>query len=182
MIRKIILTILAIFLFSSENLYSNDKIKIKVPSFDETGTIKEITYTKEYPTSLEDSIETINLLIEIYNEVSNNYKTQIAEYEKYTADILNELESVKEKNKNVTEIQQTQNEINNDSNSFIENNLKSYGFLTEYGTLNGSNEISIQFGIKLKSFTLICGPNFLLPKNNSNNLLVGFRGSIGFWF
>lgn len=184
--KKIFVFLLTIFLsisvYSQEN--TEKKIRIKVPVIDE-GNITETIYTAEYPTSYNEAISDIELLVEIYEDVNKNYKDQIEEDRKYISELLNELNEAKEKNKTLDSINSNTSDINNqiDKNKkTIKDHFESFGIIGEYGVINDSNEISIQFGIKLWKFTFAAGPNISIPKTQDNKVDFGFRSSIGFWF
>ena len=99
--KKIFVFLLTIFLsisvYSQEN--TEKKIRINVPSIDEKGNITETVYAAEYPTSYNEAVSDIDLLVEIYEDVTKNYKDQIEEDRKYIAELLDELNKAKEKNK-----------------------------------------------------------------------------------
>ena len=185
--KKIFVFLLTLFLsisvYSQEN--TEKKIRIKVPSIDEKGNITETIYTAEYPTSYNEAISDIELLVEIYEDVNKNYKDQIEEDRKYIAELLDELNKAKEKNKALESIDSaTSNaDLQLDKNKkTLNEQFESFGVIGEYGVINNSNEISIQFGIKLWKFTFAAGPNISIPKTQDNKVDFGFRGSIGIWF
>jgi hypothetical protein len=185
--KKISIILLTFFL-TITSLYSqtdDKKIRIKVPSIDEEGNITETVYAAEYPSNYNEAINDIDLLVEIYEDVTKNYKEQIEEDKKYIAKILEELNAAKEKNKALETIDSatTNVDIQKDkSNKTIKDQFESFGIIGEYGVINDSNEISVQFGIKLWKFTFAAGPNISIPKTQDNKVDFGFRGSIGFWF
>ena len=88
--KKIFVFLLTIFLsisvYSQEN--AEKKIRINVPSIDEKGNITETVYAADYPTSYNEAISKIDLLVEIYDDVTKNYKNQIEEDRKYIAELL----------------------------------------------------------------------------------------------
>jgi len=185
--KKIFVFLLTIFLsisvYSQEN--TEKKIRINVPSIDEEGNITETVYAADYPTSYNEAISKIDLLVEIYEDVTKNYKDQIKEDRKYIAELLDELNKAKEKNKALKSIDSaTSNaDLQLDKNKkTLKEQFESFGVIGEYGVINNSNEISIQFGIKLWKFTFAAGPNISIPKTQDNKVDFGFRGSIGIWF
>ena len=185
--KKIFIFLLTLLL--SISIYSQEsvekKIRINVPSIDEKGNITETVYAAEYPSSYNEAISDIDLLVEIYEDVTKNYKDQIEEDRKYISELLVELDEAKEKNKTLNSINSSTSDINNqvDKNKkTIKDQFESFGIIGEYGVINDSNEISIQFGIKLWKFTFATGPNISIPKTQDNKVDFGFRGSIGFWF
>lgn len=183
--KKIFVFLLTIFLlisvYSQEN--TEKKIRINVPSIDEKGNITETVYAAEYPTSYNEAISDIDLLVEIYEDVTKNYKDQIEEDRKYIAELIDELNKAKEKNKALESIDSATSNTNKQLNkNTLKNQFESFGIIGEYGVINNSNEISIQFGIKLWKFTFAAGPNISIPKTQDNKVDFGFRGSIGIWF
>ena len=183
--KKIFVFLLTIFLsisvYSQEN--TEKKIRINVPSIDEKGNITETVYAAEYPSSYNEAVSDIDLLVEIYEDVTKNYKDQIEEDRKYIAELIDELNKAKEKNKALESIDSatsnTEKQLNKNT---LKNQFESFGIIWEYGVINNSNEISIQFGIKLWKFTFAAGPNISIPKTQNNKVDFGFRGSIGIWF
>ena len=183
--KKIFVFLLTIFLsisvYSQEN--TEKKIRINVPSIDEKGNITETVYAAEYPSSYNEAVSDIDLLVEIYEDVTKNYKDQIEEDRKYIAELIDELNKAKEKNKALESIDSatsnTEKQLNKNT---LKNQFESFGIIWEYGVINNSNEISIQFGIKLWKFTFAAGPNISIPKTQDNKVDFGFRGSIGIWF
>lgn len=183
--KKIFVFLLTIFLsisvYSQEN--TEKKIRINVPSIDEKGDITETVYAAEYPASYNEAISDIDLLVEIYEDVTKNYKDQIEEDRKYIAELINELNKAKEKNKALESIDSATSNADKQLNkNTLKNQFESVGIIGEYGVINNSNEISIQFGIKLWKFTFAAGPNISIPKTQDNKVDFGFRGSIGIWF
>ena len=183
--KKIFVFLLTIFLsisvYSQEN--TEKKIRINVPSIDEKGNITETVYATDYPTSYNEAISKIDLLVEIYDDVTKNYKDQIEEDRKYIAELINELNKAKEKNKALESIDSATSNTDKQLNkNTLKNQFESFGIIGEYGVINNSNEISIQFGIKLWKFTFAAGPNISIPKTQDNKVDFGFRGSIGVWF
>lgn len=175
--------LLSISVYSQEN--TEKKIRIKVPSIDEKGNITETVYVADYPSSYSEAVFDIDLLVEIYEDVTKNYKDQIEEDRKYISELLNELNEAKEKNKTLESIDSVNSdvEIQMDKNKkTIKDQFESFGIIGEYGVINDSNEISIQFGIKLWKFTFTAGPDISIPKTQDNKVDFGFRGSIGIWF
>ena len=185
--KKIFVFLLTLFLsisvYSQEN--TEKKIRIKVPSIDESGNITETVYAAEYPSTYNEAISDIDLLVEIYEDVTKNYKDQIEEDRKYIAELIDELDKAKEKNKALESIDSatsdTDTQIDKNKKT-IKDQFESFGIIGEYGVINDSNEISVQFGIKLWKFTFAAGPNISIPKTQDNKVDFGFRGSIGFWF
>ena len=185
--KKLFVFLLIIFLsisvYSQEN--AEKKIRINVPSIDEKGNITETVYAAEYPTSYNEAISDIDLLVEIYKDVTENYKDQIEEDRKYIAELIDELNKAKEKNKALesidSDVSNTDAQINKNKKT-IKDQFESFGIIGEYGVLNNSNEISIQLGIRLWKFTFIAGPNISITKSQDNKVDFGFRGSIGIWF
>ena len=113
----------------------------------------------------------------------NYYKDQIEEDRKYIAELLDELNKAKEKNKALESIDSATSNTDKQLNkNTLKNQFESVGIIGEYGVINNSNEISIQFGIKLWKFTFAAGPNISIPKTQDNKVDFGFRGSIGIWF
>ena len=183
--KKIFVFLLTIFLsisiYSQEN--TEKKIRINVPSIDEKGNITETVYAAEYPSSYNEAISDIDLLVEIYEDVTKNYKDQIEEDRKYIAELIDELNKAKEKNKALESIDSATSNTDKQLNkNTLKNQFESVGIIGEYGVINNSNEISIQFGIKLWKFTFAAGPNISIPKTQDNKVDFGFRGSIGIWF
>ena len=183
--KKIFVFLLTIFLsisvYSQEN--TEKKIRINVPSIDEKGNITETVYTSEYPSSYNEAVSDIDLLVEIYKDVTENYKDQIEEDRKYIAELIDELNKAKEKNKALESIDSATSNTDKQLNkNTLKNQFESFGIIGEYGVINNSNEISIQFGIKLWKFTFAAGPNISIPKTQDNKVDFGFRGSIGVWF
>lgn len=183
--KKIFVFLLTIFLsisvYSQEN--TEKKIRINVPSIDEKGNITETVYATDYPTSYNEAISKIDLLVEIYDDVTKNYKDQIEEDRKYIAELIDELNKAKEKNKALESIDSATSNTDKQLNkNTLKNQFESFGIIGEYGVINNSNEISIQFGIKLWKFTFAAGPNISIPKTQDNKVDFGFRGSIGVWF
>ena len=183
--RKIFVFLLTIFLsisvYSQENI--EKKIRINVPSIDEKGNITETVYAAEYPSSYNEAVSDIDLLVEIYEDVTKNYKDQIEEDRKYIAELIDELNKAKEKNKALESIDSATSNTDKQLNkNTLKNQFESFGIIGEYGVINNSNEISIQFGIRLWKFTFIAGPNISIPKSQDNKVDFGFRGSIGIWF
>ena len=183
--RKIFVFLLTIFLsisvYSQENI--EKKIRINVPSIDEKGNITETVYAAEYPSSYNEAVSDIDLLVEIYEDVTKNYKDQIEEDRKYIAELIDELNKAKEKNKALESIDSATSNTDKQLNkNTLKNQFESFGIIGEYGVINNSNEISIQFGIKLWKFTFAAGPNISIPKTQDNKVDFGFRGSIGIWF
>ena len=183
--KKIFVFLLTIFLsisvYSQEN--TEKKIRINVPSIDEKGNITETVYAAEYPSSYSEAVSDIDLLVEIYEDVTKNYKDQIEEDRKYIAELINELNKAKEKNKALESIDSATSNTDKQLNkNTLKNQFESVGIIGEYGVINNSNEISIQFGIKLWKFTFAAGPNISIPKTQDNKVDFGFRGSIGIWF
>lgn len=183
--KKIFVFLLTIFLsisvYSQEN--TEKKIRINVPSIDEKGNITETVYAAEYPSSYNEAVSDIDLLVEIYEDVTKNYKDQIEEDRKYIAELIDELNKAKEKNKALESIDSaTSNTDELLNKNTLKNQFESVGIIGEYGVINNSNEISIQFGIKLWKFTFAAGPNISIPKTQDNKVDFGFRGSIGIWF
>ena len=183
--KKIFVFLLTIFLlisvYSQEN--TEKKIRINVPSIDEKGNITETVYAAEYPSSYNEAVSDIDLLVEIYEDVTKNYKDQIEEDRKYIAELIDELNKKKEKNKALESIDSATSNTDKQSNkNTLKNQFESVGIIGEYGVINNSNEISIQFGIKLWKFTFAAGPNISIPKTQDNKVDFGFRGSIGIWF
>ena len=183
--KKIFVFLLTIFLsisiYSQEN--TEKKIRINVPSIDEKGNITETVYAAEYPSSYNEAVSDIDLLVEIYEDVTKNYKDQIEEDRKYIAELIDELNKAKEKNKALESIDSATSNTNKQLNkNTLKNQFESFGIIGEYGVINNSNEISIQFGIKLWKFTFAAGPNISIPKTQDNKVDFGFRGSIGVWF
>ena len=183
--KKIFVFLLTIFLsisvYSQEN--TEKKIRINVPSIDGKGNITETVYATDYPTSYNEAISKIDLLVEIYDDVTKNYKDQIEEDRKYIAELIDELNKAKEKNKALESIDSaTSNTDKRLNKNTLKNQFESFGIIGEYGVINNSNEISIQFGIKLWKFTFAAGPNISIPKTQDNKVDFGFRGSIGVWF
>ena len=186
--KKIILILTTIFLLIS-SVYSqnnsDDKIRIKVPSFNENGEIEETTYVADFPTTYEDAKNDLLLLIEIYGEVTKNYKDQLEEDRKYITEILEELKIAKEHNKTLETIDSANVSIETQTDKTkksIKDQFESFGIIGEYGVIDNSNEISLQLGIKLWKFTFSAGPNISIPKSSENKIDFSFRGSIGFWF
>lgn len=183
--KKIFVFLLTIFLsisiYSQEN--TEKKIRINVPSIDEKGNITETVYAAEYPSSYNEAVSDIDLLVEIYEDVTKNYKDQIEEDRKYIAELIDELNKAKEKNKALESIDSATSNTDKQLNkNTLKNQFESFGIIGEYGVINNSNEISIQFGIKLWKFTFAAGPNISIPKTQDNKVDFGFRGSIGVWF
>lgn len=183
--KKIFVFLLTIFLsisvYSQEN--TEKKIRINVPSIDEKGNITETVYAAEYPSSYNEAVSDIDLLVEIYEDVTKNYKDQIEEDRKYIAELIDELNKAKEKNKALESIDSATSNTDKQLNkNTLKNQFESFGIIGEYGVINNSNEISIQFGIKLWKFTFAAGPNISIPKTQDNKVDFGFRGSIGIWF
>ena len=183
--KKIFVFLLTIFLsisvYSQEN--TEKKIRINVPSIDEKGNITETVYAAEYPLSYNEAVSDIDLLVEIYDDVTKNYKDQIEEDRKYIAELIDELNKAKEKNKALESIDSATSNTDKQLNkNTLKNQFESFGIIGEYGVINNSNEISIQFGIKLWKFTFAAGPNISIPKTQDNKVDFGFRGSIGVWF
>ena len=183
--KKIFVFLLTIFLsisiYSQEN--TEKKIRINVPSIDEKGNITETVYAAEYPSSYNEAVSDIDLLVEIYEDVTKNYKDQIEEDRKYIAELIDELNKAKEKNKALESIDSATSNTDKQLNkNTLKNQFESVGIIGEYGVINNSNEISIQFGIKLWKFTFAAGPNISIPKTQDNKVDFGFRGSIGIWF
>ena len=183
--KKIFVFLLTIFLsisvYSQEN--TEKKIRINVPSIDEKGNITETVYAAEYPSSYNEAVSDIDLLVEIYEDVTKNYKDQIKEDRKYIAELIDELNKAKEKNKALESIDSATSNTDKQLNkNTLKNQFESFGIIGEYGVINNSNEISIQFGIKLWKFTFAAGPNISIPKTQDNKVDFGFRGSIGVWF
>ena len=183
--KKIFVFLLTIFLsisvYSQENI--EKKIRINVPSIDEKGNITETVYAAEYPSSYNEAVSDIDLLVEIYEDVTKNYKDQIEEDRKYIAELIDELNKAKEKNKALESIDSATSNTDKQLNkNTLKNQFESVGIIGEYGVINNSNEISIQFGIKLWKFTFAAGPNISIPKTQDNKVDFGFRGSIGIWF
>ena len=183
--KKIFVFLLTIFLsisvYSQEN--TEKKIRINVPSIDEKGNITETVYAAEYPSSYNEAVSDIDLLVEIYEDVTKNYKDQIEEDRKYIAELIDELNKAKEKNKALESIDSATSNTDKQLNkNTLKNQFESFGIIGEYGVINSSNEISIQFGIKLWKFTFAAGPNISIPKTQDNKVDFGFRGSIGVWF
>ena len=183
--KKIFVFLLTIFLsisvYSQEN--TKKKIRINVPSIDEKGNITETVYAAEYPSSYNEAVSDIDLLVEIYEDVTKNYKDQIEEDRKYIAELIDELNKAKEKNKALESIDSATSNTDKQLNkNTLKNQFESFGIIGEYGVINNSNEISIQFGIKLWKFTFAAGPNISIPKTQDNKVDFGFRGSIGVWF
>ena len=183
--KKIFVFLLTIFLsisiYSQEN--TEKKIRINVPSIDEKGNIAETVYAAEYPSSYNEAVSDIDLLVEIYEDVTKNYKDQIEEDRKYIAELIDELNKAKEKNKALESIDSATSNTDKQLNkNTLKNQFESFGIIGEYGVINNSNEISIQFGIKLWKFTFAAGPNISIPKTQDNKVDFGFRGSIGVWF
>ena len=175
--------LLSISVYSQEN--TEKKIRINVPSIDEKGNITETVYTAEYPSSYNEAISDIDLLVEIYKDVTENYKDQIEEDRKYISELIDELNKAKEKNKALESIDSDVSDADlqiNKNKKTIKDQFESFGIVGEYGVINNSNEISIQFGIRLWKFTFIAGPNISIPKSQNNKVDFGFRGSIGIWF
>jgi hypothetical protein len=186
---KKIFVILISFLFLISSIYSQDKsdnkLRIKVPSFNENGEIEETTYVADFPTTYDDAKKDLELLVDIYDEVTKNYKTQLEEDRKYIAEILNELKIAKEQNETLQTIDSAVEgtDIQNEkTKKTIKDQFESFGIIGEYGVINDSNEISLQLGIKLWKFTFAAGPNIAIPKSSDGKVDFGFRGSIGFWF
>ena len=183
--KKIFVFLLTIFLsisvYSQEN--TEKKIRINVPSIDEKGNITETVYAAEYPSSYNEAVSDIDLLVEIYDDVTKNYKDQIEEDRKYIAELIDELNKAKEKNKALESIDSATSNTDKQLNkNTLKNQFESFGIIGEYGVINNSNEISIQFGIKLWKFTFAAGPNISIPKTQDNKVDFGFRSSIGVWF
>ena len=183
--KKIFVFLLTIFLsisvYSQEN--TEKKIRINVPSIDEKGNITETVYAAEYPSSYNEAVSDIDLLVEIYEDVTKNYKDQIEEDRKYISELIDELNKAKEKNKALESIDSATSNTDKQLNkNTLKNQFESFGIIGEYGVINNSNEISIQFGIKLWKFTFAAGPNISIPKTQDNKVDFGFRGSIGVWF
>ena len=183
--KKIFVFLLTIFLsisiYSQEN--TEKKIRINVPSIDEKGNITETVYAAEYPSSYNEAVSDIDLLVEIYEDVTKNYKDQIEEDRKYIAELIDELNKAKEKNKALESIDSATSNTDKQLNkNTLKNQFESFGIIGEYGVINNSNEISIQFGIKLWKCTFAAGPNISIPKTQDNKVDFGFRGSIGVWF
>ena len=183
--KKIFVFLLTIFLsisvYSQEN--AEKKIRINVPSIDEKGNITETVYAAEYPSSYNEAVSDIDLLVEIYEDVTKNYKDQIEEDRKYIAELIDELNKAKEKNKALESIDSATSNTDKQLNkNTLKDQFESFGIIGEYGVINNSNEISIQFGIKLWKFTFAAGPNISIPKTQDNKVDFGFRGSIGVWF
>ena len=183
--KKLFIFLLTVFLsisvYSQEN--TEKKIRINVPSIDEKGNITETVYAAEYPSSYNEAVSDIDLLVEIYEDVTKNYKDQIEEDRKYIAELLDELNKAKEKNKALESIDSATSNTDEQLNkNTLKNQFESFGIIGEYGVINNSNEISIQFGIKLWKFTFAAGPNISIPKTQDNKVDFGFRGSIGIWF
>lgn len=183
--KKIFVFLLTMFLsisvYSQEN--TEKKIRINVPSIDEKGNITETVYAAEYPSSYNEAVSDIDLLVEIYEDVTKNYKDQIEEDRKYIAELIDELNKAKEKNKALESIDSATSNTDKQLNkNTLKNQFESFGIIGEYGVINNSNEISIQFGIKLWKFTFAAGPNISIPKTQDNKVDFGFRGSIGIWF
>ena len=183
--KKIFVFLLTIFLsisiYSQEN--TEKKIRINVPSIDEKGNITETVYATDYPSSYNEAVSDIDLLVEIYEDVTKNYKDQIEEDRKYIAELIDELNKAKEKNKALESIDSATSNTDKQLNkNTLKNQFESFGIIGEYGVINNSNEISIQFGIKLWKFTFAAGPNISIPKTQDNKVDFGFRGSIGVWF
>ena len=175
--------LLSISVYSQEN--TEKKIRINVPSIDEKGNIIETVYTADYPDSYNEAISKIDLLVEIYEDVTKNYKDQIEEDRKYIAELLDELDDAKEKNKTLGSIDSATSNVESqiDKNKkTLKDQFESFGVIGEYGVINNSNEISIQLGIKLWKFTFAAGPNISIPKIQDNKVDFGFRGSIDIWF
>ena len=173
--------LLSISVYSQEN--TEKKIRINVPSIDEKGNIIETVYTADYPDSYNEAISKIDLLVEIYEDVTKNYKDQIEEDRKYIDELIDELNKAKEKNKALESIDSATSNTDKQLNkNTLKNQFESFGIIGEYGVINNSNEISIQFGIKLWKFTFAAGPNISIPKTQDNKVDFGFRGSIGVWF
>jgi len=184
---KKIFLFLSVF-FISTTLFA-EKIKITVPSFDSEGNIVETVYVKDIPDTYDDAIDTINLIIDIYNEVSSNYKNQIIDMEKYCDKITEDLTKA---NEQITTLK-TLNEIKDDNDSIIQKNEQktdSYNFslknnmgiIAEYGCMNKSNEVAVKFALRFWRFSFEVGPNLLIPTGINTEYQFGFRGGIGFWF
>ena len=183
--KKIFVFLLTIFLsisvYSQEN--TEKKIRINVPSIDEKGNITETVYAAEYPSTYNEAVSDIDLLVEIYEDVTKNYKDQIEEDRKYIAELIDELNKAKEKNKALESIDSATSNTDKQLNkNTLKNQFESFGIIEEYDVINNSNEISIQFGMKLCKYTFAEGPNISIPKTQDNKVDFGFRGSIGVWF
>ena len=96
--------------------------------------------------------------------------------------IIDELNNAKEKNKALESIDSATSSVDlhlDKNKKTLKDQFESFGIIGEYGVINNSNEISIQFGIKLWKFTFAAGPNISIPKTQDNKVDFGFRGSIG---
>ena len=144
--KKIFVFLLTIFLsisvYSQEN--TEKKIRINVPSIDEKGNITETVYAAEYPSTYNEAVSDIDLLVEIYEDVTKNYKDQIEEDRKYIAELIDELNKAKEKNKALESIDSATSNTDKQLNkNTLKNQFESFGIIGEYGVINNSNEISI---------------------------------------
>jgi hypothetical protein len=182
--KRLFIFTLLILITSFAFSQANDKVRIKVPCFSENGEITETTYVREYPATIQEAIQTIDLLVEIYGDVSNNYKEQINELVKATREIENELKLAQEKNAALEKIDTVNTNIDKVANKHkvFKDYFESFGIIGEYGVLNNSNEVSLQFGIRLWKFTFSAGPNILIPTTSDSKVNFGFRGAIGIWF
>ncbi len=176
--KKIIFISLLFFcLISSLFCQEEKRIKLNVPSFNVDGVIEETPYVSDYPANYSDAIKMIDLLIEIYDDVSKNYKEQLEELIAYSNKISKELEVAKERNDTLSNMTNTENEKKKSNNA-----INSFGVLFDYGIIDNSSEFSFLFGLKLYKVTLTFGPEFLIPNNEFINTKLGFKTSIGYWF
>lgn len=182
---KKILVFLLTIIFSSF-VYS-ENIQIKVPTFDNDGNIKEETYTRSMPTTYEESITVIRALVESYNTTSNAYKTELTHNKEAIEKISKDLEIANEKVNTLEDINKSKDLLDNanknlDNKFNLKNMFSGFGIIGEYGTINNSDEVSLQLGIRIWKLTLGVGPNILIPRVNTESMRFGFRGSLGFWF
>lgn len=182
---KKILVLLLTIIFSSF-IYS-ENIQIKVPSFDKDGSIKEDTYTRSMPTTYEESIVVIRALVESYNTTSDAYKTELIQNKEAIEKISKELDIANQKINTLEDINNSKDLLDNtnkklDTKFNLKNIFGGFGLIGEYGTINNSDEVSLQLGIRIWKVTLGIGPNVLIPRTNTETIRFGFRGSLGFWF
>lgn len=170
-------------------LFAQEKIEISVPSFDKDGKIVEEVYERDIPTTYEESVKLIKTLTEIYEEVNNNYKNQILEYEKYTNKIQEDLDLAKKDNKRLKELLSEKDNIDKytsdtKNSTIFKDNFESIGILFDYSTSWSSNNFGLQIGFKFWKFTFTFGPELYVPVNRdtNNRITVGLETGLGFWF
>lgn len=185
--KKIYTLLLILFLSSSFVFSQNNNIEITILKFDKNGNLTETTYTKEYPNNYEEAIDTIVLLNEIYNQTSESYKNQILEYEKNSKIIKEELERALKENKQLSDILESKNKVDNatesiEKSNILKDNFEGIGIICGYGINRNSNIIDIQFGIKLWKFTISVGPEIIVPHDKGESVDVGIDLALGIWF